>query len=82
VARLPDASMPVIEDIDLNTSTVRMRGTVESFGKVDEIVAALRKDRCFGDVKQPSTTKARDGNKVTFSLEFSYTCSGELPGGA
>ena len=83
VGRLPDTAMPVIEDIDLNTSTVRMRGTVESFGKVDDIVAALRKDRCFGDVKQPSTTKARDGsNKVSFSLEFSYTCSGELPGGA
>jgi len=83
VARLPDTSMPVIEDIDLNTSTVRMRGTVESFGKVDDIVSALRKDRCFGDVKQPSSQKARDGsNKVSFSLEFSYTCSGELPGGA
>jgi general secretion pathway protein L len=82
VARLPDASMPVIEDIDLNTSTVRMRGTAESFGKVDEIVAALRKDRCFGDVKQPGVTKAREGNRVNFSLEFSYTCSGELPGGA
>jgi general secretion pathway protein L len=81
-ARLPDASMPVIEDIDLNTSTVRMRGTVESFGKVDDIVSALRKDRCFGDVKQPTSTKAREGNKVNFSLEFSYTCSGELPGGA
>jgi len=83
VARLPDASMPVIEDIDLKTSTVRMRGTVESFGKVDDIIAALRKDRCFGDVKQPSTQRARDGsNKVSFSLEFSFTCSGELPGGA
>jgi general secretion pathway protein L len=83
MARLPDNSLPVIDDIDLNTSTVRMRGTVESFGKVDDIVAALRKDRCFGDVKQPSTTKARDGsNKINFSLEFSFTCSGELPGGA
>ncbi|MFL5291758.1 MAG: type II secretion system protein GspL [Myxococcales bacterium] len=83
VARLPDSSLPTIDDIDLNTTTVRMRGTVESFGKVDDIVAALRKDRCFGDVKQPSTTKARDGsNKINFSLEFSYTCSGELPGGA
>jgi len=83
VARLPDASLPVIDDIDLNTSTVRMRGTVESFGKVDEIISALRKDRCFGDVKQPGTTRARDGsNKVNFSLEFSFTCSGELPGGA
>jgi general secretion pathway protein L len=82
VARLPDASLPVIEDMDLNTSAVRMRGTVETYGKVDEIVAALRKDRCFGDIKQPTTTKAREGNKINFSLEFSYTCSGELPGGA
>ena len=31
VARLPESSLPVIDDIDLNTTTVRMRGTVESF---------------------------------------------------
>jgi hypothetical protein len=73
--------MPTLEEVDLNTTTVRMRGVAESYGKVDELIAALRKDRCFGDMKQPRTEKVRD-NKVGFTLEFAYTCSGEQPGGA
>jgi general secretion pathway protein L len=82
IAHLPDAALPTVDDIDLNTTAVRVRGTAESFGKVDDIISALHKDRCFGEIKQPGTTKARDGsNKVNFSLEFPYTCSGEQPGG-
>jgi general secretion pathway protein L len=82
LALFPDGSMPLLEDVDLNTTSVHLRGTAESFGKVDEILGALKKDRCFGEIKQPRTEKSRDGQKVTFSTEFAYTCSGEQPGGA
>jgi general secretion pathway protein L len=82
VAHLPEGAMPTLDDVDLTTTTVRLRGVAESFGKVDELIAALRKDRCFGDIKQPRTEKQRDSSKVNFSLEFAYTCSGEQPGGA
>jgi len=82
VANLPDGALPLLDDVEVTTTALRVRGTAESFGKVDEIVTGLRKNRCFGEIKQPRTEKARDGNKVTFSLDFPYTCSGEAPGGA
>jgi general secretion pathway protein L len=82
VSHLPDGALPTLDEVDLTTTIVRLRGVAESFGKVDELIAALRKDRCFGDIKQPRTEKQRDSSKVNFSLEFAYTCSGEQPGGA
>ena len=82
VAHMPEGSMPLLDDVDVTTTAIRVKGTAENFGKVDEIVAALRKDKCFGEIKQPRTEKARDGSKVVFSLDFPYTCSGEAPGGA
>jgi general secretion pathway protein L len=82
IAQLPEGALPTIEDVDLSTTTVRMRGVADDFGKVAEIITALRKNRCFGDIKQPRTERGRDGVKVTFAIEFAYTCSGELPGGA
>jgi general secretion pathway protein L len=82
IAHLPDDAMPTLEDLDLNTTSIRLRGTADSFGKVDQILAALKKDRCFGDIKQPRTEKQRGSEKVVFSIDFAYTCSGEQPGGA
>ncbi len=82
VAQMPEGSLPLLEDVEVTTTAVRVKGTAENFGKVDEIVSSLRKDKCFGEIKQPRTEKARDGSKVTFALDFPYTCSGEAPGGA
>ena len=82
LAHLPDDAMPTLEDVDLNTTSIRLRGTADSYGKVDQILAALKKDRCFGEIKQPRTEKQRGSEKVQFSIDFAYTCSGEQPGGA
>ena len=83
VAHLPDASLPLLEDVELTTTSVRLKGTAESFGKVDEIKSALQKNKCFGEIKQPRVDKvAGGGSKVSFSFDFAYTCSGETPGGA
>jgi len=82
VARLPDDAMPTLEEVDLTTAAIRLRGTAESYGKFDQIRDALKKDRCFGEIKQPRTEKQRGTEKVAFSIDFPYTCSGEQPGGA
>lgn len=82
VAHLPEAAMPQLDEVEATTTSVRIRGTVEAFGAVDPLVSGLKADKCFGDVKQPRTEKLRDGSKVSFSIEFAYTCSGEVPGGA
>src|SRR5205823_5992166 len=82
MAQLPEDATPTLEDVDLNTTSIRLRGTADSFGKVDQILAALKKDRCFGEIKQPRTEKQRGTEKIVFSIDFAYTCSGEQPGGA
>ena len=82
IAHLPDDAMPILDDVDLTTTAVRLRGTAESYGKVDQILTALKKDRCFGQIQQPRTEKVRGTEKVQFSIDFAYTCSGEQPGGA
>jgi general secretion pathway protein L len=81
VARMPEGSLPLLDDVEVTTTSVRMRGTADGFPKVDEIASALRKDKCFGEIKPPRTERARD-NKVTFAFDFPYICSGEAAGGA
>ena len=82
VARMPEGSLPLLDDVEVTTSAIRLRGTADDFGKVEEIVSALRKDKCFGEIPPPKTDRTRDTKKVTFAVEFPYACSGEVPGGA
>lgn len=82
VAHMPEGAMPLLDDVEVTTTAVRVKGTADSFGKVDDITSALKKDKCFGEIKQPRVEKSRDGGKVTFALDFPYTCSGESQGGA
>ncbi|HYY53223.1 MAG TPA: hypothetical protein VE755_10135, partial [Myxococcales bacterium] len=82
VAHMPEGSLPLLEEVEVTTASIRLRGTAETFGKVEEITSALRKNRCFGEIKPAKTDKAPGGNKVTFAMDFPYTCSGETSGGA
>jgi len=82
IAHLPDDAMPTLDDVDLTTTSIRLRGIAESYGKVADIITALKKDRCFGQIQQPRTEPVRGTTKVQFSIDFAYTCSGEQPGGA
>ena len=81
VLHLPDASLPLLEDLELTTTSVRVKGIAESYGKVDDIVSALKKDKCFGEIKSPRTEQTPT-KKISFAFDFGYTCSGETPGGA
>jgi general secretion pathway protein L len=82
VAHMPEGSMPLLEDVEVTTTSIRVKGTAEAYGKVDDIISALKKDKCFGEIKQPRTEKVPGGSKVSFALDFAYACSGETPGGA
>ena len=82
VAHMPEGTPPLLEDTEITTLSVRLKGSAESFGRVDEIIASLKKDKCFGEIKQPRVEKQRDGTKINFSLDFPYVCSGETAGGA
>lgn len=82
VARMPEGAMPLLDDVEITTTAVRVKGTADSFGKVEEMIAALKADKCFGEIKAPRTDRQRDSSKVSFSFDFAYTCSGETAGGA
>ncbi|MGZ6143335.1 MAG: hypothetical protein ACXWLM_08350, partial [Myxococcales bacterium] len=81
VAHMPDGSMPLLDDVEVTTTSIRLKGNAESFGKVDDIIAALKKDKCFGEIKSPRT-EGMPNKRVSFAFDFAYTCSGEAPGGA
>ena len=82
MASFPEGAMPQLEDVEVTTTSIRVKGVAESFGAVDTIVAALKKDKCFGEIKQPRVERQREGSKVSFTLDFAYACSGERQGGA
>jgi len=83
VAHMPEGAAPLLDDVEVTTTSIRVKGTADSFGKVDDITASLKKDKCFGEIKQPRVEKLPGGSsKVSFALDFAYTCSGETPGGA
>jgi hypothetical protein len=67
----------------VTTTSVRLKGTLDGYGALDPLVSGLKTNKCFGEIKPPRTEKLpREGNKVSFALDFPYTCSGEAPGGA
>jgi hypothetical protein len=79
VEHLPKDPAPTIEDAEVTTSRVTLKGTVNDFGEASKVRDALQKDRCFGDIKPPRSERTRDG-KVSFVIDFPYTCA-EAPGG-
>jgi len=81
VAHMPDGALPLLEDLEVTTTAIHMKGTAEDFSKVSDIISSLKKDKCFGEIKQPRTEKTRD-NKASFAFDFAYVCSGEAAGGA
>jgi general secretion pathway protein L len=81
VARMPEGAMPLLDDVEVTTTAIRIKGTADSYGKVDEISTALRKDKCFGEIKSPRSDPTPN-KRISFAYDFAYTCSGETPGGA
>lgn len=80
LSHLPENATPLLDDVEVTTTTVHMKGVAESFAQVDQIIASLKADKCFGEIKQPRVEKVRDSTKVQFSFDFPYTCSGEAGG--
>ena len=80
LSHLPENATPLLDDLEITTTTVRLKGVAESFAQVDQIIASLKTDKCFGEIKQPRVEKQRDSTKVQFSFDFPYMCSGEAGG--
>ena len=77
IAHLPEAAVPLLEDVEVTTGSVRLRGVAESFQQVDQIKEALKTDKCFGEIKPPRVERVKESQKVNFVIDFPYVCSGE-----
>ena len=78
---LPEDALPALEDVEITTTRVTLKGTADGLSQVDRITAALKKDRCFGEIKQPNVQRVANTQKYTFTIDFAYTCA-EAAGGA
>jgi general secretion pathway protein L len=79
-AHLPEGTVPQLEEVDISTTTVHLRGVAEGFKQVDQIKDALKADKCFGEIKPPRSEKLQGSSKVSFVIDFPYICSGEAGG--
>jgi len=62
-----------VDEIDAALDRLRIRGVVDSFDAVDQVVAELRKASCIGDVKPGRVQKNRE-EKIEFTLDALFVC--------
>jgi general secretion pathway protein L len=69
---------PVTTDqvsVDLDRITCRLE--TDSSKHVEDIVAALKNEKCFREVKEGKLEKNKDGSKVQFRLDIQVECPAE-----
>ncbi len=72
-SHLPEDVPVNLQEADVSTSTVRLKGETESFEQVDKVEAAVKRYKCFGTVSRGRVQKNPAG-KIEFNLEVKYTC--------
>lgn len=73
VAQMPADAGVQFEEVDVTLERLRIRGLVDSFDGVDEVVAGLKKSRCIGDVKQGRVQRNKE-ERIEFTLDALYVC--------
>lgn len=72
-ARMPEDVPVKLQELEVTLQKLRMRGLVDSFDGVDQVVAGLKRSSCFGDVKRGNVKRTKD-DKIEFSLDVLYVC--------
>jgi hypothetical protein len=67
----PEASVDLTE-VEAMLDRFRIRGSVESFDAVDQVVAGLKKSRCIADVKRGRVQ--RQAERIEFTIDALFTC--------
>lgn len=73
VARVPTDVGLKFEELDVTLERMRLKGVVDSFDGVDQVVAGMKKSRCIGDVKRGRVQRNRD-EKIEFTIDAAYVC--------
>ena len=71
--RMPQEVPVKLQELEVTLQKIRMRGLVDSFDGVDQVVTELKKSSCFGDVKRGNVKRTKD-DKIEFTLDVLYVC--------
>ncbi len=78
-ARVP-ADIPLrIEQVVVDPDRLEMRGETDSSKSIDRLAAALKRYRCFRDVKSGKVERTKDGARVTFQVDVLVDCGETTP---
>lgn len=71
--RMPESVPVKLQEVEVTLEKLRMRGLVDSFDGVDQVVAGLKQSSCFGEVKRGNVKRTKD-DKIEFTLDVLYVC--------
>ncbi len=77
---IPPTMTSDIEELDVQRGHVVVHGIVGSIADAQSIADALKKERCFVDVKDPHTNQAFAGDKQKYVLDFDVKCPEDVRG--
>lgn len=62
-----------LDELDVSLDRLRLRGVVDSFEGVNQVVGNLSQSRCIGEVRRGRVQRTRD-EKIEFTLDALYVC--------
>ncbi len=71
----PPGSDSILDDLDVVDDRVTLKGSAKSYQSVDDLVGALQRHKCFGDIQKGDLLKGSD-NRIHFRLDARYSCEG------
>ena len=74
---LPTEFPVTADQIVIDLDRISARFETDSSKHVEDIVAALKNDKCFREVKEGKLEKNKDGSKVQFRLDIQVDCPAE-----
>lgn len=73
ISRMPTEVGLDLEEVEVTLDRLRLKGKVDSFDGVDQVVAGLRQSLCIGDIRRGRVQRTKD-EKIDFSLDALYVC--------
>ncbi|MBX7113340.1 MAG: pilus assembly protein PilM [Myxococcaceae bacterium] len=69
----PDLKV-VLDRIVIDLDRISIRGEAPSSKEIDDLTTALKKFKCFTEIKVGKIEKSKDGNKINFGLDVQVQC--------
>ena len=74
---LPADFLVTTDQITVDVDRISARFETDSSKHVEDLVAALKNEKCFKEVETHKLEKSKDGTKVQFRLDIQVECPAE-----